>query len=564
MAKGHRRSIFYLSREGLKLAEKIRELLPDAEALRFKKNVLKELWPEADSLIFITASGIAIRAVAPFIEDKKEDPAVVLVDEKGRYAVSLLSGHLGGANRLAKEIARHLGGVPIITTATDLNGLTAIDLFAMENGLYIENPELLSKTSKDHLKRKKLRIYSDTMLCLPDDYEPVLTQKAKVIISNRLYPYKALYLRPGNLVLGIGLNSGTGQEEIEEGVRAILEENGLAFNSIKLIATHEKKLSEPGLKEFAGKYDFPLKGFSPKDLNSVKGIKKSNAAAKALGVQGVAEPSAIFAAGGGPLLLSKVKRGNLTLAIAESNEKTLYVVGTGPGGLAHITPKAISAIRKSQIIVGYKPYVARIAPLLKDKEVLGTGMTEEVDRARAATELAQKGKKVCVVSGGDPGIYGMAGLVLELAAGKGLHVEVIPGIPALSACAASLGAPLMHDFASISLSDRLTPWEIIEERLDAAARADFVIVLYNPKSRGRVRQIERAREIIMQYRAGNTPVGIVRAATRDNEHVAIATLEDMLKREIDMQSTVIIGNSNTRRLGVRLVTPRGYERKYRI
>lgn len=517
-------------------------------------------------MIFITAAGIAVRAIAPLVKDKKEDPAVVLVDEKGRYTVSLLSGHLGGANRLAREIAGHLGGEAIITTATDLHGLTAIDLFAAEKGLTIENLELLTKTSAKHLKEKKLRVHSDRELGLPADYESVINPgKADVIISNRIYLYKVLYLRPKNLILGIGMNTGTEAEEIEEGVRAVLKENGFSLNSIKLIATHEKKLAEPGLLEFAKGHNIPLKGFSSEELDGVKGIKESKAARRALGVQGVAEPSALLASNMGRLLVPKIKRGNMTLAVAESNEKILYVIGTGPGGLEHITPRAIRAIRESDVIVGYRPYLARIEPLVRGKKMLSSGMTEEVARARAAIECAARGKKVSVISGGDPGIYGMAGLVIELAGnieGGKIRVEVIPGIPALNACAARLGAPLMHDFAAISLSDRLTPWETIEARLDAAARADFVIVLYNPKSRGRVKQIERAREIIMKYRKGDTPVGIVRGATRDDEDAAVTTLGKMLAREIDMQSTVIIGNSNTRRVGDKLVTPRGYEKKY--
>jgi precorrin-3B C17-methyltransferase len=190
-------------------------------------------------------------------------------------------------------------------------------------------------------------------------------------------------------------------------------------------------------------------------------------------------------------------------------------------------------------------------------------------------ELAQQGKTVSVISGGDPGIYAMAGLVFEilsLQAGKpaswqakrnapAIHVEVIPGISALNACAARLGAPLMHDFASISLSDRLTPWDLIEKRLDAAARADFVIVLYNPKSKGRATHIDRAREIILKHRSSDTPVGIVKGAMREDERIVISDLGKMLDAEIDMQTTVIIGNAKTFLWNNLMITPRGYEKK---
>ena len=211
---------------------------------------------------------------------------------------------------------------------------------------------------------------------------------------------------------------------------------------------------------------------------------------------------------------------------------------------------------------------------------MSSGMRQEVDRCAKAVELAQEGKTVAVICSGDPGIYAMAGLVFEVMQksedktppypplGKGgqggVDIEIVPGIPALSACASRLGAPLMHDFASISLSDLLTPWELIEKRLEAAASADFVIVIYNPKSKGRQEHINKARDIILRHRGPSTPVGIVRAATRDNEKIVLTDLENMLDREIDMQSTVIIGNSQTTVWNGRMVTPRGYGKKYRI
>jgi precorrin-3B C17-methyltransferase len=201
---------------------------------------------------------------------------------------------------------------------------------------------------------------------------------------------------------------------------------------------------------------------------------------------------------------------------------------------------------------------------------MSSGMRQEVDRCAKAVELARDGKTVAVICSGDPGIYAMAGLVFEVlsrqqsAVSGQPDVEIIPGIPALSACAARLGAPLMHDFAAVSLSDLLTPWGLIEKRLEAAASADFVIVIYNPKSKGRQDHIKKARDIILNHRSPDTPVGIVKGATRENETVAITDLQNMLDNEIDMQSTVIIGNSNTFTWEGRMVTPRGYSKKYKI
>jgi precorrin-3B C17-methyltransferase len=250
----------------------------------------------------------------------------------------------------------------------------------------------------------------------------------------------------------------------------------------------------------------------------------------------------------------------------------LYIVGTGPGRVEHITPAAQQAITSSDVIVGYGTYIDLIPELLLGKNVMSTGMTQEVDRCRKAVELALENRIVTVISGGDPGVYAMAGLVFELLQseekkrpGQVLpQVLVIPGISALNAAASRLGAPLMHDFACISLSDRLTPWDVIEKRLHAAAGADFVIVLYNPRSKGRAGHINRAREIIGKYRAGSTVVGIVKGAMREHETVIITDLENMKDSDIDMQTTVIFGNSKTFVWNHLMVTPRGYENKFTI
>jgi len=238
----------------------------------------------------------------------------------------------------------------------------------------------------------------------------------------------------------------------------------------------------------------------------------------------------------------------------------LYVIGIGPGDLTHMTYEAREAIETADTVVGYKTYLDLIDPLLAGKEVLSSGMTREVERCREALRLAGEGRTVALVSSGDAGVYGMAGLVLELSPPDDIDVIIIPGVSAVQAAASVLGAPLMHDFAVISLSDLLTPWELIEQRLAAAASADFVVALYNPRSKGRVRHIERARDILLSCRSPETPVGIVRNACRDGEEKIIATLSDMPLERIDMFSLVIVGNSATfvDNHG-RMVTPRGYE-----
>lgn len=233
------------------------------------------------------------------------------------------------------------------------------------------------------------------------------------------------------------------------------------------------------------------------------------------------------------------------------------VVGLGPGNRECITEEALEAIRSAQVVVGYHTYLDLIPDLIEHKERVTTPMRGEVARAKQAVELAIEGKTVAVVSSGDPGIYGMAGIILEVAEGR-VPVRVVPGITAASSAAASLGAPLMNDFAVISLSDLLTPWETMLKRLEAAAAGDFIMVLYNPRSHGRPDHIKTAREIMLKHKAADTPVGIVRQARRGAEEKILTTLENMLNYEIDMLTTVVIGNSQTRIEGDYMVTPRGY------
>ncbi len=239
----------------------------------------------------------------------------------------------------------------------------------------------------------------------------------------------------------------------------------------------------------------------------------------------------------------------------------LYVVGLGPGDAVHLTPAARAALEAATVIAGYTTYLELIPGLLAGKELIDTGMRQEVERCRQALARAAQGAVVALVSGGDAGIYGMAGLVLELAeeSGSAVDIEIVPGVSALQAAAARLGAPLMHDLAVISLSDLLTPWPTIAARLEAAAAADFVTVLYNPKSRGRTTQVEAARDILLAHRSPATPVGIVRHACRPDESVVVTTLADFTAQEIDMFSLVVIGNAATfvDSRG-RMVTPRGY------
>ena len=247
---------------------------------------------------------------------------------------------------------------------------------------------------------------------------------------------------------------------------------------------------------------------------------------------------------------------------------TLTIVGIGPGSHDHTTPAALAAIAQAEVVVGYTTYIRLVKDLIGGKEIIRTGMTEEIGRARAAVDRARAGANVVIISSGDAGVYGMGGLVFQVLQETGWHrgdspdLRLIPGITALNACASLVGAPLGHDFCAISLSDLLTPWSVIERRIDAAASSDFVIGLYNPASGRRTRQIVRAHELIAKYRPGTTPVAVVKSAYRKLENRVLTDLDHCLEYEIGMLTTVIVGSSQTFVFEGHMITPRGYANKY--
>ena len=250
----------------------------------------------------------------------------------------------------------------------------------------------------------------------------------------------------------------------------------------------------------------------------------------------------------------------------------LYVVGLGPGHHDHMTFRAKQAIEESEVIIGYDTYVSLVEDFISGKEVYRYPMTQEVDRANQAIELAQSGKVVSLVSSGDPGIYGMIGLIYEILAEKdwnrqvGIYVECIPGVSSLNSCAALIGSPLMTDFAVVSMSDLLVPWDIITKRVEAAALGDYVTVIYNPSSKKRVHQLKDTRDIFLKFRKPSTPVAIVKGAYRDSQSIVITTLDKMLDFPdmLGMITTVIVGNSSTFNFKGMMINPRGYRSKYRL
>lgn len=575
------------------------ESLGEIEGTQVYRGSLKEhltdIWHQHRSFIFCLAAGAVVRLIAPLLQDKSTDPAVVVVDENGKFAISLCSGHQGGADKLANAIALQLNATPVITGASAGLGLPAVDTLgipfgwhkgegdwtkvaaAISRGEAVEVIQECGSTIwQSHLPKQHPFYFQGTQ-----EQFPIFKSRIWISFTQRKFAPESdlpkVQWHPRVLWVGIGCERGTSKQLIETAIERIFQVNHLAVGAIAGIATIDLKADEVGLVELSREKNWPLKTFCAEALRAVAVPNPSAVVEAEVGTPSVAEAAAICAGETNNLLVSKQifrlegQPGAVTIAIALAEREytdrsgQLLLVGIGPGELNQITPAAQTAINQADAVIGYSLYIDLISPLLRPGQIVeALPITQEVQRAKRAIELAKWGLTVAVVSSGDCGIYGMAGLVLEeLQAqkwdGKTPSVQVFPGITALQAAASRVGAPLMHDFCAISLSDLLTPWEVIEKRLRAAAMADFVTALYNPRSKTRIDQIVLARQIFLEYRDPSTPVAIVKDAYRPSEQIALTTLDKMLEGCIDMLTTVAIGNSNTRIYAEWMLTPRGYK-----
>lgn len=518
--------------------------------------VVRRQWDEVDAFVLFLATGAAVRIVASLIADKNLDPAVVCVDEAGRFAVALTGGHAGGANALACEVAGLLGATPVVTTATDATGTPSLDLlpgFAATGDVAGVTAAILNGHAPS--------VENELDWPLPAGLEPGDGPHRVVVTDRAIAPAPGqAVLHPPSLVAGIGTSSAAPPCLVAELLASALTEGGLARSSLGEVATIERRRDEPAITDLG----VPVRCFGPEQLATVAVPTPSEAVEVAVGTPSVAEAAALLAAGpGSRLVVRKRKNAVATVALARRDQPAgrVVLVGLGPGDARHRTPAASAAVRSGDVVIGYGPYVDQAADLLAPhQEIVRSPIGEEVERAGRALTDASAGRRVVVVCSGDAGVYAMAPLVLELAGrlAPGVHVEVVPGLTAAHASAAMLGAPLGHDHMFISLSDLLTPWDVIERRLRAAAEADLVVALYNPRSKGRTWQLDVARRILLEHRKPDTPVGVVTDAGRTGETVRHTTLADLDVTEVGMRTCVIVGSTTTAVLAGRMVTPRGY------
>ena len=560
------------------------------------REAVHRAFSECEQLVCFLATGAVVRLLAPLLSDKSADPGVVCVDEAGRHAVALLGGHAGGANALAEAVGEVLGAAPVVTTATDTTGLPGLDML----GLPVEGD--VAGVSRAMLDGAPVELRADAVWPLPalppnvgpgtndptgsaapvdaadathtstgtsTNTDTASADTAVLHVTDRTTGLGAreAVIRPASLVVGIGASRGAPVDEITGLIHDALHGAGLSPLSVAGLVTVDAKADEPGIVAAAARLGMPLKTYPAEVLARVEVPNPSDAPLAAVGTPSVAEAAALVE--GGELLVPKRKsvppqaaEGRAAMAtcavVRRAPRGRLAVVGLGPGARDLLTPRAREELRRASVLVGLDQYVDQIRDLLRPgTTILESGLGAEEERARTAVAQAREGRAVALIGSGDAGVYAMASPALA-EAGDDIDVVGVPGVTAALAAAALLGAPLGHDHVSISLSDLHTPWEVIERRVRAAAEADLVVTFYNPRSRGRDWQLPQALAILAEHRDPATPVGVVRNASRPDGSTRVTSLAALDPATVDMMTVVTVGNTATREIAGRMVTPRGY------
>jgi len=584
-----------VTKTGRLLAQRIADALPTRATLIDHPTAaegLKAGFAEYDAVVAVMAAGAVVRILAPLIADgdKSSDPAVLVIDEGGRFVTPILGGHAAGANRLATELAQLLGAEPVITTATDIACVAALD----DLGWPVSGD--VSGVSRAILDGDKVLLVSAHRWPLPTLGENIVEVLGDVellgdtntgdhptilvsdLASATLPAAQArahaagssvVVLRPPSLVVGMGASRGVSAGEARGLLVTALQEAGLAIESVYAIATAQIKADERGLIDLAGQLGVPLVTHSADALGRVEVPNPSEVVRAAVGVPSVSEAAALLGAREcldlpermtAELIVTKTASAMATVAVARHRPRgRLAIVGLGPGSRDLLTAAARDELRRASVIVGLDQYVDQIRDLLRPgTEILSSGLGQEEERAHTAVARARDGFAVALIGSGDAGVYAMASPALEVA-DQSIDVVGIPGVTAGLAAAAVLGAPLGHDHCYLSLSDLHTPWSVIERRVRAAAQGDFVLLCYNPRSVKRDWQLGRALELLAEHRPPTTPVGVVRNASRADQSAILTTLAEFDPSVVDMYSLVVIGSSQTRIVGGRMITPRGYQ-----
>ncbi len=547
---------------------------------------LRALFREGRPIVAVMATGALIRILAPLIADKRAEPPIVALAEDGSVAVPLLGGH-HGANDLARKLADDLGGFAAVTTAGDVRFGVALD--APPPGWRLDNPEDAKKAMADLVAGATARLDGEAEWLsasrLP--FAPDGTVRLTVTEEARPPAASELLYRPRTHILGLGSERGAPTEEAIDLADRVLAEAGISPLTLAAVASIDLKADERAIHAVAEHYGVPARFFTAAELEAEapRLENPSDIVFAETGCHGVAEGAALAATGvDGRLAVSKRKSRRVTAALGRAPRPveparigrargTLFVVGIGPGGEEWRSPEVSRMVETASDLVGYSLYLDLLGPLTNGKTRHDFDLGKEEARVRHAMELAGEGRTVALVCSGDAGIYAMATLVFELIdkggvsdAARRIAIQCSPGISALQGAAARTGAPLGHDFCTISLSDLLTPWDDIQRRVRAAAEADFVIAFYNPVSKKRRTQLAFARDELLKHRPAATPVILATNLGREGEHVRFVPLAELDIDDVDMLTVVIVGSSETRVVTTGdgrewTYTPRGYAGK---
>lgn len=579
-------AIVVLGSSGLETARRVADAVPGAKVHGFGDRVegaikftdtgehLRTLFAAGTPIVGVCAAGVLIRCLAPSLADKTTEPPVLAVAEDGSAVVPLLGGH-HGANVLAETIATALGAEAAITTASDVRFGTAFD--DPPAGWRLANPEHVKAFTAALLAGAGVTIEGEAPW-LPDLPRG---EGLRILVTEAPGAGNAttLVYQPQTYTLGLGCERGAADAIAL--AHEVLAEAGIAPSAVACIASLDIKADEPALAALAAELDAPLRVFPAARLEqeTPRLSDPSEAVFREVGCHGVAEGAALACVGGdGALVVAKRKRDGVTCALARAAAPLdanmigtarghLAVIGIGPGAADWRTPEASRLVAEATDLVGYGLYLDLLGTVAGERHAYALG--EEETRVDAALDLAAQGRQVALVCSGDAGIYAMASLVFErlerCAKPEWRPVEVVvaPGISALQAAAARAGAPLGHDFCAISLSDLMTPWQVIERRITAAAEGDFVVAFYNPVSKRRRQGLVEARRILLEHRADDTPVLLARSLGREDESVTATTLGALSVDDVDMMTLVMVGASGTRLLerdfaAPWVYTPRGY------
>jgi len=577
---------FYLSSSSYKGDQNLKSLKP----ISINK-YLKENWNKVSVLIFIGSLGATTRLISTFISSKEIDPGVIVIDKKGSKIVPLINLHHNQTRNISLKIQDLIGGEIIETNNSSVENLLNLDSFG-ENWGWSRSGSIknwsklvINQSNKHTIYFKQFsgnelwkRCKSSSNLCELGNFEDISDQESTFCIGIKKQ-YQTSW-HPPTLWLGIGCERNTNEKFIQESLNQFLNDNEISVLSIAGIATIDLKKDERAILEVVEHNQWPIKFFTAKELIKINVPNPSKAVFDEIGSYSVAEASCLKAAGKDAKLLiekhifsnknfSGDRAGALTLALAESKNQfapskgQIHVIGSGPGDLSLLTIDAKIALSECPVWIGYKMYLDLLNPLLREDQIrIDSEITEEKKRCEKAISLAQEGIKVALVSSGDSSIYGMAGLLLELIQNldKTLRPSFIihPGISCIQLAASLAGSPLMNDFCAISLSDKLTPWEIIEQRIKGALLGDFVVAIFNPQSKERNWQLRKTIEMFLENRRKETPILIARQVGRKDQKISFSTLEDFPIDQIDMLTLLIIGNSKTKLVENKFISPRGY------